>query len=103
MFVMESVDDLWNHIAYVMAYAPDQFPYRDFLADDEQMTLDRAFEQLRQGVEIAYPEAEFADKRAHLNGILDQSYAQYQAGENIKAGHLLNDFQDNIFKQNRQG
>lgn len=53
MFVMESVDDLWNHIAYVMAYAPDRFPYRDFLADDEQMNLDGAFMQLRQGVEVA--------------------------------------------------
>jgi hypothetical protein len=99
MFVMESVDDLWDHIAYVMAYAPDQFPYRDFIPDDQHMNLDRAFEQLRQGVEIAYPEASFADKRGLLHGILDQSYAQYQAGENIKAGHLLNDFQDNIFKR----
>jgi hypothetical protein len=99
MFVVESVDDLWNHIAYVLGCAPDQFPVEDFLTDDQQMNLDRAFEQLRQGVEIAYPEASFADKRALLYGILDQSYAQYQAGENIKAGHLLNDFQDNIFKR----
>jgi len=98
MFVMESVDDLWNHIAYVMAYAPDRFPYRDFLADGEQMTLDRAFEQLRQGVQIAYPEAEFADKRALLRDILNKSHALYQAGENIKAVNLLNDFQDSIFK-----
>ena len=70
MFVMESVDDLWNHIAYVLAYAPDQFPVEDFLADDDQMTFERAFEQLRQGVEIAYPEAEFADKRSQLHSIL---------------------------------
>lgn len=98
MFVMESVDDLWNHIAYVMAYAPDHFPYRNFLADNEQMNLDRAFAQLRQGVEVAYPEAEFADKRVLLYDILDRCYAQYQAGENIKAGHLLNEFQGNIFK-----
>lgn len=98
MFVMESVNDLWDHIAYVMAYAPDQFPYRDFLSDDEQMTLERAFEQLRQGVDIAYPEDSFADKRAHLHGILDGCYAQYRAGEDIKAGHLLNEFQDKIFK-----
>lgn len=99
MFVVESVDDLWDHIAYVLGCAPDQFPYRDFIADDQQMNLDRAFEQLRQGVEIAYPEASFADKRVLLHSILDQSYAQYQAGENIKAGHLLNDFQGNIFKR----
>jgi len=98
MFVMESVDDLWNHIAYVMGYAPDQFPYEDFLPDDQQMNLHRAFEQLRQGVEIAYPEASFTEKRGHLNGILDRSYAAYQIGDEIAAGHLLNEFQDNIFK-----
>ncbi len=98
MFVMESVDDLWNRIAYVLLCAPDDFPVEDFLADDQQMNLDRAFEQLRQGVQIAYPEASFADKRVMLYNILDQSYAHYKAGETIKAGHLLNDFQDNIFK-----
>ena len=98
MFVMESVDDLWNHIAYVMAYAPDQFPHRDFVADDEQMNLERAFSQLRQGVEIAYPEAEYVDKRFLLYDILDRCHAHYKAGENVRAGHLLNEFQDNIFK-----
>ncbi len=99
MFEMRNVEDLWEHIAYVRGYAPDQFPVEDFLSEDEQMNLDRAFEQLREGVQIAYPEAQFADKRASLHGLLDQSYAQYQAGEIIRAGHLLNDFQDQIFKR----
>jgi hypothetical protein len=53
MYVMETIDDLWEHIAYVLAYAPDKFPYRDFLPDDQQMNLERAFEQLRKGVLIA--------------------------------------------------
>lgn len=98
MFVMKSVDDLWDHIAYVMAYAPDDFPYRDFVADDEQMNLERAFDQLRQGVEIAYPEQSFASKRIELNNILDRAYAAYQNGDDVAGGHLLNEFQDSIFK-----
>jgi hypothetical protein len=98
MFVVETVDDLWNHIAYVLLYAPDQFPYRDFIPDDQQMNLDRAFEQLRQGIDVAYPEPSFATKRVALNDILDRSYSAYQAGDDIAAGHLLNEFQDNIFK-----
>ena len=98
MFVMENVDDLWNHIAYVVAYAPDQFPYRDFIPADQQMTLDRAFEQLRQGAGIAYPEPELASQRETLNFILDRCYALYRAGDTIAAIHLLNEFQDNIFK-----
>lgn len=98
MFVMTSVDDLWNHIAYVRAYAPD-FPYRDFLADDQQMTLDRAFEQLHEGVSIAYPEASFEERMQELRTILDRSYLAYRQGEDIAAGHLLNEFESLIFKQ----
>ena len=48
MFVMKSVDDLWDHTAYVLAYAPNSFPHRDFLSAEDQMTLDKAFEQLHQ-------------------------------------------------------
>jgi len=98
MLVVENVNDLWNHIAYVLLCAPDQFPREDFLSEDEQMNLDRAFEQLHQGVRIAYPEPDFASKRTILSDILDRSYAAYKAGEDITAGHLLNEFQDNIFK-----
>ena len=98
MFVVRSVDDLWNHIAYVMAYAPDQFPVEDFLADDEQMNFERAFDQLRQGVEVAYPESSFALKRIDLNDILDRAYAAYLVGDDVAGGHFLNEFQDNIFK-----
>jgi hypothetical protein len=95
---MESVDDLWNHIAYVMAYAPTSFPYRDFIPADQQMNLDRAFDQLRTGVNIAYPEASFADKRASLFNLLDQAYAAYKEENEIRAGHILNEFQGGIFK-----
>lgn len=98
MFAVETVDDLWNHIAYVMAYAPDQFPYEDFLTEEQQMNLDRAFKQLREGVDVAYPEAAYVARRMLLNDILERSYAAYKANDEITAGHLLNEFQDNIFK-----
>src|SRR5688500_7913117 len=98
MFLMTSVDDLWDHIAYVIAYAPDRFPYRDFIAADQQMNLEKALDQLRQGATIAYPEEQSHAKRALLNAILDESYAAYLSGNEVKAGHFLNDFQDQIFK-----
>ncbi|WP_342250171.1 hypothetical protein [Sphingomonas sp. OTU376] len=96
---METVDDLWNHIAYVLGYAPDKFPYRDFLPADGQMTLDRAFEQLHAGVLIAYPEDQWAEKRRELHDILDRSFLAYRNGQEIEGGHLLNDFESRIFKQ----
>ncbi len=99
MFVMESIDDLWNHIAYVLLYAPDRFPYRDFLASTEQMTLDRAFEQLNAGVSIVYPEEQFGDKRRELHDILDRSYLAYRNGHELEGSTLLNDFEGCIFQR----
>ncbi|SEQ47933.1 hypothetical protein [Sphingobium sp. YR768] len=99
MFVMHTVDDLWDHIAYVLGYAPDRFPYRDFLPDDQQMTLGRAFEQLHEGIAIAYPEARSEQKRQELHAILDQSHAAYRSGEEIAAGKFLNEFESQIFKR----
>ena len=98
MFVVESIQDLWNHIAYVMAYAPDQFPPEDFLTEDKQMNLDRAFEKLHQGIEIAYSGPSHSSKRVLLSSILDRSYLAYKAGDGTVAGHFLNEFQDKIFK-----
>ena len=99
MFVMKSVDDLWNHIAYVLGYAPDHFPYEDFLAPEEQMTLDKAFEQLHAGVVIAYPEESFAGKRKELHAMLDSSFLAYRNGKEIEGGTLLNEFEGRIFKR----
>jgi len=62
------------------------------------MNLDRAFDQLREGVDVAYLESEYASKRALLNSILDRSYAAYQIDDEIVGAHLLSEFQDNIFK-----
>ena len=99
MFVMESLDDLWEHIAYVLAYAPNSFPYRDFLPASEQMTLQSAFEQLRKGIHIAYPEPAYEAKRLELSQLLDSSQAAYSLGNEHLAGSLLNEFQDNIFSK----
>lgn len=95
---MRSVDDLWEHIAYVLAYAPSSFPYKDFLSPEQQMTLDLAFDQLRQGVEIAYPEMEFQAKRNDLFGLLARCHALYLRGGDDEAGALLSEFQDRIFR-----
>ena len=99
MFVMQSVDDLWNHIGYVLCYAPSSFPYENFLTPDQQMTLDMAFELLHAGVVVAYPEDSFTDKRKELHALLDRSFLAYQGGQEIVGGTLLNEFESRIFKR----
>lgn len=70
------------------------------MAKDQQMTLDRAFEFLREGVLVAYPEDTFLEKRVWLNDALDRSLAAYRQGDDVGGAHILqDDFQDHIFKE----
>lgn len=96
----KTVNDLFNLIGYVVLCAPDKFPVRDYLAPDEQMNLDRAFDQLRLGVEIAYPADFHPKKSGALYSLLDKSLSAYRAGDRFNGAHLLQDFQDQIFYTN---
>jgi len=101
MFLMKNLDDLWEHIAYVLGYAPN-FPREDFLADNEQMTLDLAFSQLREGIDLAYPGTEHESYKQSLRELLGRSYEKYKIGKDIEAGHLLNEFESKVFKVDRK-
>lgn len=96
---IKTVDDLWNHIAYVRAYAPNYFKERDFLLPEEQMTLDLAFKFLDDGVDVAYAEETFAEKRAELRAALSRALGAYRSGDEIAGATILQtDFEDKIFK-----
>jgi len=99
MFALKNMDDLWDHIAYVTLYAPNDFPYRDFVPEGEQMNLDRAFEQLREGVEIAFPGEYYPEKKAPLYAILERAWDAYKGGDRLKGANLLHEFQSGIFKE----
>lgn len=94
-----TVDDLWNHIAYVRGYAPNHFKNEDFLEPHEQMTLDLAFKFLDDGINVAYPEEAFAEKRSELRRALSRALDAYRAGDEIAGATILqDDFEDHIFK-----
>jgi hypothetical protein len=44
---------LRDFISIVAFHAPDQFPVEDYLEPDEQLNLDRAIQELRQGLRFA--------------------------------------------------
>jgi hypothetical protein len=96
---IKTVDDLWNHIAYVRGYAPNYFKKEDFLLPEEQMTLDLAFKFLDDGIDVAYPEDGFAEKRSELRVALSRALSAYRAGDEIAGATILQvDFEDKIFK-----
>ena len=98
MYKIKTVGDLSELIGYVVLAAPDHFHDPELLPEN-QMNLDRAFEQLRSGVEIAYPEASFSEKRRALYALLDQSLSGYRAGDIRKGAHTLQEFRRSIFKE----
>ena len=95
---IRSVDSLYNFIAYVVGYAPDRFPVEDYLPPDGQMTLERAFEELRMGMQFIDPEVANDQKRSHLKQLLDDAYAAYRRGDERTGARLLQDFEGLIFK-----
>ena len=101
-FVMETIGDLWDHIAYVMEYAPSGFPVEDYLLPDQQMTLDMAFQQLHQGVRIACPLPSAPALREILHALLDRSLAEYRNGDRTAAAALLAEFESTIFTPDGQ-
>jgi hypothetical protein len=78
---LKSMDELWDFIGYVVLCAPDKFPRRDYLADNEQMNLEIAFETLQVAIAMAYPEEGFAEKRLWLEDALKRSLVAYKQGD----------------------
>ena len=93
-----SIDSLYDFIGYVVLCAPDNFPHEDYLPSDDQMSLEKAFGELRDAVELIDPEVAPPRKREHLYGLLDQALAAYRSGDDFNGAHRLQDFQDEIFE-----
>lgn len=92
-----SAQELKDFLGYVVLCAPADFPREDFLSDSEQMNLDRAFVELRRGLDFLERKLRSSDDIARLTSILDQSLAAYRSGDKRSGAHLLQDFQDIAF------
>lgn len=81
MYWREMLENLMDVVAYAMAYAPDGFPTRNLLPANEQMNLDRAFEEIREELES------FAKARGESEAIaecrlgIEESYLRYCQGK----------------------
>lgn len=95
---VRDIDSFYNFIGYVINRAPNSFPIEDYLPDDEQLNLDRAFNELRYGVSLIETGVADAKKRQKLLSLLDEALAAYRGGADIKGAHLLHDFESQIFK-----
>jgi len=92
-----NISGLFDFIGYVVLCAPNAFPARDYLKPEEQMNLDRAFEELAEGVRLVERDFPNADQQRGLSALLAQSHEAYRSGDEVSGAHLLQDFQARIF------
>jgi hypothetical protein len=91
---VQSIDALYDFISLVVVHAPDEFPEEDYLKPEQQLTLDKAFVELRRGMDLLRAQIRDPELVARLEQMLDASYASYRAGEQVKGAHLLQDFRE---------
>src|SRR4051812_31014510 len=96
---VRDISSLYDFLGYVVLRAPNRFPREDYLSDGEQMTLDRAFAELRHGVHLIERHFPGADARRGLSAILEQALASYRAGDEVGGAHKLQDFEKLVFKE----
>jgi hypothetical protein len=100
---VESLRDLRNFLSYVLLYAPDRFPEEDHLAPSEQMTLDRAFEELERGLAIVERQVRDPSRMAVLREMLARAMAAYRRGDRREGGHCIQDLEQALFSESYTG
>ncbi|NWK44741.1 hypothetical protein [Ralstonia pickettii] len=89
-----------DFISYVLLSAPDDFPEEDYLSPDEQMNLEKAFEELRNGMHFVEEKIVDGATRVRLRDLLDASLSAYRTGKDVEGAHLLQDFEKLLLTKN---
>ncbi len=93
---VDSADELRDFVAYVVLYAPDRFPFRDFLTSEEQLDLEKAFQELRRGLSFLKRRVPDGNRFASLSRLLEDSLEAYRKGDAVKGAHLLQAFDNEV-------
>lgn len=76
----ENLGELIDFIAIVVLSAPDKFIKREWRKPEEQLNLDRAFDELRYGLDCAAKEVGELPAIATARAMLDEAYTHYREG-----------------------
>lgn len=96
---INSYETLIDFLSMVIVHAPDDFPKEDYLRDDDQLTLEKAFDEINRGMHFVPFMNLGHGELSELQGYIDASLAAYQAGDDVKGAHLLQDFENKILRQ----
>jgi hypothetical protein len=82
-----------DFLSLVIVHAPNDFPKEDYLREDEQLTLENAFDELKNGMKFVKPRISDDAAFEALCGRLEQVLVLYRQGEETQAARLLQDFE----------
>lgn len=89
-----------DFISYVLMNAPDDFPEEDYLQQDEQMNLEKAFDELRSGMPFVEESVTDSATLTQLRALLDASLSAYRLGKSVEGARLLQDFEKLLLAKN---
>lgn len=98
---VNSYESFLDFLSMVIVHAPDDFPKEDYLRDDEQLTLDKAFEEIDRGMEFVAQRDFGRECLSKLQSYIDASLAAYRSGDDVKGAHLLQDFENELLRHDQ--
>ena len=97
---VRNFEGLLDFLSLVIVHAPDDFPKEDYLRDDEQLTLEMAFEEIGNGMRFVVDKIPDEKVLQQLRSHFNSSLAAYRQGDDIKGAHFLQNFERIILEQN---
>lgn len=86
-----------NNIAYILTYAPNDFPKKDYLPDDKQSDLEGEFWILHNSLAIICTKQELQEILPEIEALLVSSFKAFKNQDRKRGLDLLNEFEDLIF------
>jgi hypothetical protein len=86
-FPFNDLHSFKDYVGFVKLCAPDMFPEREGLGQEDQWTLDLAFEGLRDGMNLAIAEKGNRTTFEECKSLIEEAKLSYLS-EDIKGGYL---------------
>lgn len=91
-WIQERISEYREFLSYVLLYGPDEFPEEDYLEPEDQMSLEKAFSELRRAFPMIKQRVKEEDTLAMLKELLEISYEAYKSGEDRKGAYALQEY-----------
>jgi len=95
--VPTNLRELRSKLTYNCAYAPNRFPYLDFLLPDEQLTVEGEFWKMYQGLLATHDKKVICDNFKELKAVLHNAYTAYRADDRPRGLKLMHELEDIIY------